>query len=122
MQRDDQAIERVRARLQALAKEEPELVSASSAKRLEAVFDATAERDSLREASVGRPPKDEADRKGFQTAIRMTADDVEALDELAKAMSDKTGLEVSRAAAMRLAIKEGLAILEEKYLPKKPKK
>lgn len=61
---------------------------------------------------MGRPPKDEADRKGVQIALRLTGAEVDRIDAVAAAMSESTGLEVQRAATMRAALAAGLEVLE----------
>lgn len=71
-----------------------------------------------------RPEKPEDEKKGKQTAIRLNAADVERLDALAAAMSKAASVEVTRSAAMRSAMLEGLAVLEGRLgiAATKPKK
>lgn len=71
--------------------------------------------ETLNMEDVGRPKKDPDDRKGKQTAIRVTEADVDRFERLAQAMSAETGLDVSRSAAMRAAMTSGLEVLEERY-------
>lgn len=61
-----------------------------------------------------RPPKNEDERKGFQTAIRLTGAELARVDGLVQAMSDATGVEVTRSAAMRAAMTAGFDVLEER--------
>jgi len=71
---------------------------------------------------VGRPPKDEDERKGVQTAIRLTQAEVDEIDRVATEMAEDSGLEVSRAAAMRAAITEGLKVIDERIKRRRRKK
>lgn len=94
-------------RLDALALAHPKLTAEASRERLADALETLDE-----ETNMGRPPKDEADRKGVQIALRLTSAEVDRLDALAAAMSASTGLEVQRAATMRAALAAGLEVLE----------
>jgi trimethylamine:corrinoid methyltransferase-like protein len=71
--------------------------------------------DTLKEAPMApRPPKPEAERKGTQTAIRLTQEDLDRCERLAAKMGEAAGVEVTRSAAMRAALAAGLEVLEVK--------
>ncbi len=103
-------------RLDALALAHPHLTSETSGQRL---ADALVTLDG--ETNMGRPPKNEEDRRALQIALRLTGAEVERIDAVAAAMSEATGLDVQRAATMRAALAAGLDVLETKFGLASPK-
>ena len=99
-----------------LVRTHPELRTPASRERLAAYLEGG------ENAPVGRPPKDDDERKGVQTAIRLTQAEVGEIDRVATEMAEDSGLEVSRAAAMRAAITEGLKVIDERIKRRRRKK
>mgnify|MGYP003863854921 CR=1 FL=1 len=71
---------------------------------------------------MARPKLADDERKDFLLSLRLTADEIDYLDDLAERIEAASGFKVSRSAVAARLLKCGRPILEKEYPPTKRRK